>query len=299
MIEVSNAYSIIMNILNETMKEAGFEVKKPAGMKKDDLPVITEDGKSRVEYTGDNAAVRMEINESSNTITLLVADTAAPSQSDYRGVSTWGFDLKQSDERDAKSVANDFLETLQAKYAPHMQHASVTTGNIKMPQTVSRAQAKSGAIAFDTKTLATRFAVMFPQFRDAVKANVAKYGDFYSETFFTEVAAPHVLSVIKSRDTHTIKKMFNMFNELFEDGSFDVQDTIVVTLLGQMKNDPTMMSTVDEYLIEPMRTPVIEVNKLLGSKAGAKYLKKLENPPAYKPKKERNFMMQDGPSALN
>lgn len=35
MIEVSNAYSIIMNILNETMQEAGFENKKPAGLKKD------------------------------------------------------------------------------------------------------------------------------------------------------------------------------------------------------------------------------------------------------------------------
>lgn len=299
MIEVSNAYSIIMNILKETMQEAGFEVKKPPALKKDALPIVTEDGKSRLEYISSDAAVCMEINEKSNTMSLYVADTATPSQNDYRSVSTWGFNLQECDERDAKSVGNDFMDTLQVKYAPHMQHTSVSTGNIKMPQTVSKSAAKSGTVAFDTKTLATRFAVMFPQFKEDVKANVAQYGDFYPETFFSKIAAPHVINIIKSKDTHTIKKMFNMFNELFEDGSFDVQGTIAVTLLGQMKNDPEMMSTIDEYLNEPMRTSVIEVNKLLGSRAGIKYFNKLENPPVYKPKKEKNYMNQNNSSALN
>ncbi len=295
MIEVSNAYSIIMNILNETMQEAGFENKKPAGLKKDALPVFTETGKSYAEYMNNNATVRMEMNEKSNTFTLYIADTVNPSEKDYRSVSTWGFNPQQCEERDVESIGKDFMETLQAKYAPHMQHTSVSTGNIKMPQTVSRAKVKSGVVAFDTKTLATRFAAMFPQFKDDVRTNVAEYGDFYPETFFSKIAAPHVIKVIQSGDTHTIKKMLSMFHELFEDGSFDVQGTIAVTLLGQMKNDSAMMNTVDKYLQEPMRTPVIEVNKLLGSKSGVKYLKKLDNPPVYKPKKEKNYMKPEGP----
>lgn len=296
MIDVNTAYSVVMNILKDLMPEGGFEVKKPAGLKKDALPILTMGEKSRVEYRSETAALRLEIDQNAKTFSLLAADAASPADSDFKSVSLWGFDMGVCDERDAKSIGNDFYETIQAKYAAHTLRSA--NGNIKMPQTVSKAAAKSGQSVFDAKTLATRFAVMFPQFKEDVKENVAAYGDFFPETFFSKIAAPHVLQVIRSRDAHVLKKMFNMFNELYEDGSSEVQGIIAVTLLGQMENDPTMMETVNEYMSDLLRPSVVEVNKLLGGKSARKYKNKLDNPPPYKPKKQKNYTNPNGSSAL-
>lgn len=285
MINTDSAYTAVMNALKDLMSAGGFEVKNVAGLKKDELPVVTVGEKSHVEYCSENAAVRLEIDSSAKTFSLLIADCASPCDDDFKNVSLWGFDLETCDERDLKSISNDFCDTIQSKYGLSV---NASTGKaVKMPQTVSKAAAKSGQSLFDSKTLATRFAVMFPEFKEAVKENVAKYGDFLPETFFSTVAAPHVISVIRSRDSRVLKKMFNMFNELYEDGTSEVQGIIAVTLLGQMKNDPTMMQTADEYMSDLLRPSVIDVNKLLGGKSAKKYLSRLENPPAYKPKKQR------------
>lgn len=282
MIDINTAFSTVMNTLKDLMPAGGFEAKKAEGLKKDELPIITDGEKSRVEYYSESASIRLEIDSAAKTFSMLTADSASPSDGDFKNVSLWGFDVAVCDERDLKSIANDFYDTIKNKYAPNL---NVTAGKaVKMPQTVSKAAAKSGQSLFDSKTLATRFAVMFPEFREDVKENVAKYGDFFPETFFSTIAAPHVIGIIRSRDSRVLKKMFGMFNELYEDGTSEVQGIIAVTILGQMKNDPAMMETADEYMSELLRPSVIEVNKLLGGKSAKKYLSKLENPLLTSPK---------------
>ncbi len=57
-----------------------------------------------------------------------------------------------------------------------------------------------------------------------------------------------------------------------------------------MHNDPKLLAVADEYMSEYMSGPVHEVNKLL--KKRNRYVKKLENPPAYKPKRKKKKRMQ-------
>ena len=50
-----------------------------------------------------------------------------------------------------------------------------------------------------------------------------------------------------------------------------------------------MMETADKYMTEYMSGPVHEVNKITAKKN--RYTKKLANPPAYKPKKNKSFAL--------
>ena len=79
--------------------------------------------------------------------------------------------------------------------------------------------------------------------------------------------------------------MFQILNEIYEDGTSEVQDLIAVTILGQLGNDQILLARCVDYMSETMAPPVIEVNKYLASSKKARKL--LENPPAYKPKKEK------------
>ena len=199
------------------------------------------------------------------------------------------FELSVADDRDVKSLGNEIEDELQHLYNARKK---VDLDKIKMPKAVSRTKAKNGIISYDTDSLANRFGTLYPEFKDEIKRNIAEYGEFLPETFFVEHGNAKVLDVIKTGTKAEQKKLFKMLGEVFEDGTNEVQDIIGVTILGEMKNDPQMMAVADTYMTEYMAGPVHEINKLTAKK-GSSLMKKLKNPPAYKPKKKKNNFMQN------
>lgn len=106
---------------------------------------------------------------------------------------------------------------------------------------------------------------------------------------FVEIGTQKVIDVIANGSEADVKKLFKMLNEVYEDGTNEVQDIIGVTMLGEMKNDPKLMEVADKYMSEYMSGPVHEINKITAK--NNKLTKMLKNPPPYKPKKKKtNFM---------
>ena len=192
-------------------------------------------------------------------------------------------------EKDAKSLGNEINDEISGIFKARKQ---VNLDKVKMPKAVSRTKAKNGIISYDCDSLANRFGTLYPEYKDEIKKNIVAYGEFLPETFFTEVGTAKVLDVIKNGNTAEQKKLFKMLNEVYEDGTNEVQDVIGVTILGAMQNDKDMMAVADKYMSEYMSGPVHEINKLT-AKNNSKLMKKLKNPPAYKPKKKKNNFMQN------
>ena len=195
------------------------------------------------------------------------------------------------DEKDCRSASNEIADEITSIFASRKK---VDIDKIKMPKAVSRSKAKNGTISYDTDSLANRFGVLYPEFKDAIKQNISDYGEFLPETFFTEIGTPKVLDVIKNGTEAEQKKLFKMLGEVYEDGTNEVQDIIGVTILGEMKNDPQMMAVADKYMTEYMAGPVHEINKITAK--NNRWTKKLKNPPAFKPKKKKANVLQN---ALN
>ena len=178
---------------------------------------------------------------------------------------------------------NEFSETLVEHFGTKNQKPTKQ----KLPQPVSKAAAKSGAVSYDPNTLANRFTAIYPELREEYKTNCEQYGQFLPEDFFMNHGTPVVLATIKENDPVKMRKLFNLLNDIYEDGTNEVQSLIAVTILGAMNNDQEMLAACVDYMCEDMMGPVINVNKYLASKGGKSARMRLENPPKYKPEKAK------------
>lgn len=190
-----------------------------------------------------------------------------------------------ADNKDIKYIVNEFSDTLDAKYGQKKAIQKKAQNN-KGPQTVSKAQVKNGSF-YDPNTLASKLCLVFPELREAYKATLAEYGEFYAEDFFQNHGTERVIAAIKENNPATMKKLFQVLNEIYEDGTNETQSVIAVTILGELNNDQILLARCVDYMSTTMAPPVIEVNKYLASMGGKKAKKKLLNPPAYKPKKKK------------
>lgn len=274
--EISEAYRLIEKNLENTVKELGFSRLKSNG--------------ENLTYKGNKGLFRVCHNDETNILSL-ECSAESSEESEFKTVSKTLFDLSVVDEKDCRSASNEIADEITSIFASRKK---VDIDKIKMPKAVSRSKAKNGTISYDTDSLANRFGVLYPEFKEAIKQNISDYGEFLPETFFTEIGTPKVIDVIKNGTEAEQKKLFKMLGEVYEDGTNEVQDIIGVTILGEMKNDPQMMAVADKYMTEYMAGPVHEINKITAK--NNRWTKKLKNPPAFKPKKKKANVLQN---ALN
>lgn len=194
-------------------------------------------------------------------------------------------------EKDVKYVIGELCETLTTAFGK--KELLKKQGKAKSaPQTVSKNAVKHGSF-YDPNTLASRLCIVFPELRESYKESLAEYGEFLAEDFFVKYGTPKVVAAIKENKPATMKKLFQVLNEIYEDGTNETQSLIAVTILGELNNDQILLARCVDYMSETMAPPVIEVNRFLASRSGQKARRKMENPPAYKPKKEKKKGFMD------
>ncbi|MBQ6601157.1 MAG: hypothetical protein IIX36_05890 [Clostridia bacterium] len=260
-------FSTIVKELEATLNTLGFE--KEAG---------EPDGKTAVTFSGENGAVVFEYSD--NKFIILTGDTTDTAN---KKLSASLLD-EDASAGDIKFIIGEARETLNEKFAK--KAAVQKKASQKTPQTVSKAAVKNGSF-YDANTLASKLCLVFPDLRPYYKDNLAQYGEFMGEEFFDNYGTETVINAIKQNNPQTMKKLFQVLNEIYEDGTNDTQSLIAVTILGKLNNDKILLARCVDYMSETMAPPVIEVNRYLASAAGKKARKQLENPPAYKPKKEK------------
>lgn len=262
----NESFSTIVTELEATLKNLGFE-KEAADAEK-----------STVSFSGDKGAVVLEYRDSK--FLILTGDSTETAD---KKISISLLD-DSATASDIKFIVNEAKETLTEKFA---KKAAVAKKNAqKTPHTVSKAAVKNGSF-YDANTLASKLCLVFPELRPLYKDNLNEYGEFMGEKFFKEHGTAKVIDAIKENNPQTMKKLFQVLNEIYEDGTSDTQSLIAVTILSNLNNDKILLARCVDYMSETMAPPVIEVNRYLASAAGKKAKKKLENPPAYKPKKEK------------
>ena len=104
-------------------------------------------------------------------------------------------------------------------------------------------------------------------------------------------------AAIKENNPVKMKKLFNLLNDIYEDGTNETQSVIAVTILGSLENNQELLANCVDYMSEDMTVPVININKYLYSKGGKSARMRLENPPKYKPakaKKNKGMMSRLG-----
>lgn len=273
--EISEVFKILEKQLAQTNTELSF--KKESS---DDNSLV---------FSGEKGAYKITYDAKSSVFAFECCYDYDVEKPAFETISRSLFDTESYGEKDARSLANEVDDEISSLFKSRKK---VDLDKVKMPKAVSRTKAKNGVISYDADSLANRFGALYPEFKNDIKKNIVTYGEFLPETFFTEIGTPFIINIIKNGSEAERKRLFKMLGEIYEDGTNEVQDIIGVTILGEMKNDKAMMEVADKYMTDYMSGPVHEINKLT-EKENSRLMKKLKNPPPYKPKKKKNNIMQN------
>lgn len=283
---IQEALRIIDKGITENLSLKGFEAVYSDSQKKGELPINEEDGKLYVDYVSERGNIR--ILYSDNKLCFLLG-SEKNGEVEFTSVSASLFD-ENSDEKDVKYIANEFNDCIDARFKTKEENKPAK--GVKLPPPVSKAAAKNGNSFYDPNTLANRYTIFYPELRDEYKRNIEKYGEFLADEFFQQYGS-YAIDTIRQNDKQQMKKLFNMMNEIYLDGTNEVQSLIAVTIFSQLGNDKELLANCVDYMDPEFAAIVINVNEYLASGAGKKAVKLLSNPPAYKPPKaKKQGMMQ-------
>ena len=273
----TSKFSLLLEHLDETLKKHGFAAEP----NEDGSTVTCGDNEISACFTSEKGALK--IRYANDRAEVFEAEDVEGLSGDAKRIVV-SLLPADANARDMDYVVGEISETLDTRFGAKAK--VVKKPNAKAPQTVSKAAVKNGSF-YDPNTLASKLCLVFPELRPMYKENIATYGEFLSEEFFVKYGTPCVIAAIKENQPQTMKKLFQTLNEIYEDGTNDTQSLIAVTILGELGNDQILLARCVDYMSETMAPPVIEVNKFLATPAGKKAKKRLENPPPYKPKKQK------------
>lgn len=267
--------------ISSAMSQCGFVPDYTEGAKKTGCPAYERGEAVVMDFSSEKGIARFVFSE--DRIHLLFAEKNAPREDDsaFTKDTTYLFILGEYTERDIKSIASEVNDYMTDTFVVKKKTA-VKTKNVS---TVSRSAAKSGALAYDPITLATKLSGIYPELKELISENIATYGEFLCEEFFVSHANKFVENTIRENNPQKMKRLFNILCEIYEDGTNEVQSLIAVTVLGFIENDPELVQRIMPYLADSMIEPVFAVSKRLQKSKSARM--RLENPPKYKPPKAK------------
>ena len=235
-----------------------------------------------MDFSGDKGIVRLVFSE--DRIHLLFAEKDAPRDDDsaFSKDTTYLFILEEYNEKDAKGIANEIIDYMNDTFIVKKK----TPIKPKDISTVSRSSVKSGLLSYDPITFATKLSGVYPELKEKIAENIDTYGEFLCEDFFVNHGNALVLETIRQNDKIKMRQLFKLLNDIYEDGTNDTQSLVAVTILGStLAANKDLLENAQEYFSDTMKEPVTEIVNYLAKSKSARM--RLENPPVYKPKKNK------------
>ncbi len=280
MLEKSYALNLIIKGIEGTMNKIGLQVEYPDGIRPPEVPFVEKGDKAIIMYRGDTGRARIELQGDKLSLHVAKASEEDTPDDDMKRVALSLLDLENFDERDLKYIFEEFIETLEKKFGEK------SSSGKKLPTPVSRTQAKNGVVAYDANTLGDRFTKLYPELRDEYKRNIEIYDEFLAEDFFVNHGNALVIDTIRQNDQIKMRKLFNLFNEIYEDGTNDTQSLVAVTIIGgSLAENLDLLERCQSYFSDTLKEPANEIIQYLAKSKSARM--RLENPPVYKPQKQK------------
>lgn len=202
---LNKAFNIVEEQLNTELSKRDFKLEK------NNLSSVFSNGE--VKY-------KLEYNENSKKFILSFCNC---SDENYKNISVWLFDPKNDSEKEAKSIANDFVESISVS---------------KKNKNIRKANKKSIESNSDLLFLANRFATVFPELKEDIKFEKENFETFRGITFTREKILPLFLELINSgAPADKFKKVCSTLNNLYDNGNLDVRSCVTIVILNSVPED--------------------------------------------------------------
>lgn len=215
----------ITNALSAFMKDNGF----------------SSEGLELGNFKGEFKSYRIAYDESKKLFSISVAPVDSEN---YTVLSTWFFDENDHGAKDIACIGEDFTEAV----AKDAGIKIVKANEVIMPE-----KAAAGTEP-DIKAFTQKFLAMFPQYKDAYKDSVAKYGDFMYVDFYKRYGIEKMRELMSDEGLNKkqLVKYWNMLGDMHYEGELIVGDIIcTVILAGTFGSDPARFdAAAEKYLAE-------------------------------------------------
>lgn len=141
---------------------------------------------------------------------------------EWKTLATWLYDEEFATEKDAESIANDFVEGVSGAVA------------IKRAKQIKQKKKKDDDGNADPKFLAKRFVTFFPELKDEIKNEEDCYFPFRGATFAKEKIATKVATYIKRATKPELEKLAGVFNIQYSNGDVDTRSIITIVILNSL-----------------------------------------------------------------
>ena len=159
--EYTKAFELIADKVGEELTKQGYTRQK----------VASEEGKLVALFTSQNVAYSVVyVIDKQQMLLRSCAMTDEGPDNEWKTLSTWLYDDYVASQKDAESIANDFVDGVS------------NTSAIKRAKQVKQKKKKEDGTA-DPKFLAKRFVTYFPELKDEIKNEEDCYYPFRGATF--------------------------------------------------------------------------------------------------------------------
>ncbi len=182
-------------------------------------------------------ALKIEYNEEKSLYNLFMADCAEGNVGEYALVSSYLFDNTHG-QKDAVSVGIDFVDS--AKKALGVKNARKSVGETELPT------AGNGSGAVTVSVLTAKLLATYPELKETYKKETAEKGKFLYLDFYTTYFVPEIRKTLDSGAKKNIKKLIDLFGELFVTGDKATSTLIVAILAAAIGKDANRFKTVTD-----------------------------------------------------
>ncbi|MGN1138742.1 MAG: hypothetical protein ACI4RM_04775 [Ruminococcus sp.] len=187
---------------------------------------------------------------------------------EWKTLATWMFDPEEDTQKEADSIANDFIENCTS---------SLAIKRMKAAKKKKKNNEDEGNA--DPLFLAKRFVSYFPELKDEITYEEENYFPFRGVTFTKTSIVPRLVEYVNKASKKDVSKLCALLDKQYSNGNLDTRSIITIVILNNMPEDK--YDWFKEFLSE-------DLNKAWG--AALKYKGKKVKPA--KPKKKKTTMME-------
>ena len=258
-LEYTKAFELITDKLEEELKKSGYTREKVAADDESELAAL---------FTSENVAYSViYVKDKQQMIPRTCPMTAEEGpDNDWKTLSTWLYDDFVSTQKDAESIANDFIDGVSGTVA------------IKRAKQTKSKKKKSDDGNADPKFLAKRFVTVFPELREEIQMEEDCYYPFRGATFAKEHIAPKLPAYIKSSNGKELEKLANIFSLQYSNVDVDTRAVITTVLINSL--DQGEYDKISEKFSDELK---------VAARFARKYKDKTVKPEVVKVKKPSKF----------
>ncbi|MBR1533182.1 MAG: hypothetical protein IJ639_02370 [Ruminococcus sp.] len=232
--QLNEAFKLISDKVGEALAPMGFTQVKADSAKANELVAL---------FVSENVAYSViYYKDKMHTLLRECAMTDEGPDNDWKTLATWMFDPDTDGQKEANSIANDFVEAISAPVAQKRAK--------QMKKSKGKKKDDDGNA--DPLFLSKRFMTLFPELKDEIKQEEECYNPFRGVTFARASIVPRVNDLVKKGNKADLKKLGSILSAQYTNGDVDTRSIITIVILNSIPEEQD--EVISEYLSDDLKT---------------------------------------------